>query len=126
MGAGGWCCDRGLAPLFSRFNLHSPSKKLLASPTVYLLAAICVHIFTASLRLWQILYRNVQDQSEGYTTVRRCPRAHSAVETMEAPSRPIRVPLHPRRKPYLVRAVTSLLCGLVVSGCRGRCYCSYR
>ena len=51
------------AMLIAVIYLHSPSKKLLASPTVYLLAAICVHIFTASLRLWQILYRNVRHRA---------------------------------------------------------------
>jgi predicted ferric reductase len=46
--------------LIAAIYLHSPSKELLASPIVYLLAAICVNIIAASLRLWQILYRNVK------------------------------------------------------------------
>jgi predicted ferric reductase len=46
--------------LIAAIYLHSPSKNFLASPPVYLLAAICVHILAASLRLGQILYRNVK------------------------------------------------------------------
>lgn len=46
--------------LIAAIYLHSPSKNLLASPIVYLLAAICVQVFTASLRLGQILYRSVK------------------------------------------------------------------
>jgi len=48
------------AALIATIYLHSPSKNLSASPVVYLLATICVYIFTAGLRLWHILYRNVK------------------------------------------------------------------
>lgn len=40
--------------------LHSPSKNLLTSPTVYLVAAVCLQTLTAVLRFCQILYRNAK------------------------------------------------------------------
>jgi predicted ferric reductase len=40
--------------------LHSPSRELLASPLVYLLAALCLQILIGVLRFAQVLYRNVR------------------------------------------------------------------
>ena len=40
--------------------LHSPSKNLLTSPTVYLAIGICLQTLTGILRIGQILYRNAK------------------------------------------------------------------
>jgi predicted ferric reductase len=40
--------------------LHIPSKKLLASPTVYLFVVVCLQILVALVRSGQFLYRNVR------------------------------------------------------------------